>query len=419
MKILIYIAIALAAAAGATWILSDGPGYVRIDIHSWVIETSFAVFSVLAVVLFITCYFLLRLISGTLRAPKKIGQWNKTRKTKKSQKKTTEGLIALTEGQWSKAEKLLTTGARNSETPQLNYLGAAQAAEAKGLPSRRESYLGKAQSCDANRGTAAGIAQAEQQLKQKEYEPALTTLLELQKSSPKHPQILKLLAMLYVETGQWGNALALVPQLRKRESLAPNELVALEIDIWRHLLENAAHQDLRKLHEIWNQMPSRLHQQEDLVFAYTHRLNALDSGHEAETLLRKSLRKHWSESLIYAYGFVEGANPEKQLKYAESWLSKHPDDATLFLTLGRLCLKTKSPEQALKYFHSSLKVDERPETYQEAGNLLLQQMGKNSEALECFRKGLALTIRTIAQPGVFTKAEPVLQKPSQVLLPQA
>ncbi len=419
MKILLYIAIALAAAAGATWILSDGPGYVRIDVHSWVIETSFAVFSVLLIALFITCYFSIRFISGTLRTPKKIGQWNKIRKTKKSQKQTAKGLIALTEGQWSKAEKLLATGARNSETPQLNFLGAAQAAEAKGLSSRREAYLEKAQGCDADKGTAASIAHAEQKIKQKDYEPALTALLELKKSSPKHPKILKLLATLYVETGQWDNALALVPQLRKRESLAPNELVALETDIWRHLLENAAHQDLRKLNEIWNQMPSRLHQQEDLIFAYTHRLTTLDSGHEAETLLRKSLRKCWSESLMYAYGFVEGANPEKQLKYAESWLSKHPNDAVLFLTLGRLCLKTKSPEQALKYFYSSLKVDERPETYQEMGNLLLQQMGKNTEALECFRKGLALTTRTIAQPEVFTKAEPVLQKSSQVLLPQA
>ncbi|MCF6236522.1 MAG: hypothetical protein L3J70_09175 [Gammaproteobacteria bacterium] len=419
MKILLYIAIALTAAVGVTWILSDGPGYVRIDIHSWVIETSFAVFSVLLLALFTTGYLLIRFISGTLHMPEKMNQWYKKRKTKKSQKQTTEGLIALTEGQWSKAEKLLTTGARNSKTPQLNFLGAAQAAKAKGLSSRQESYLDKAQDCDENRGAAAGISQAQLNIQQQEYEPALTTLLELKQSFPKHPRVLKLLATLYIETGQWDNALALVPQLKKHESFEPNELAVLETDIWRHLLENAAHQGLRKLHDVWNQIPSRLHQQEDLVFVYSHRLGALDAGHEAETLLRKNLRNHWSITLMYAYGFAEGANPEKQLKYAESWLSKHPDDATLFLTLGRLSLKTKAPEQALNYFYSSLKVDERPETYQEIGNLLLQQMGKNAEALECFRKGLALTTRTVAQPEVFTPEEPVLQKPYQTLLPQA
>ncbi len=419
MKILLYIAIALAAAAGATWILSDGPGYVRIDVGPWVVETSFAIFLVMLLSLIIVCYLLIRLVGGIIRAPKNIKQWNRERKIKKSQKQTTAGLIALTEGQWSKAEKLLTTGARNSQTPQLNFLGAAQAAQAKGSMSRREAYLDKARKCDENSGVAAGIAQAEQQIKQKDYEPALTTLLKLQKSSPKHPQILKLLATLYVETGQWNNALALVPHLRKRESLAPNELVSLETEIWRHLLENASHQDLRKLHEIWEQMPPRLHQQEDLLFAYAHRLSALDSGHEAETLLRKNLRKHWSESLVYAYGFVEGANPEKQLKHAESWLAKHPSNATLFLTLGRLSLRAKHPEKALEYLYSSLKVEERPETYQEMGNLLLQQMGKNREAMECFRKGLALTTRTVAQPDIFNKTEPALQKTSQVLLPQA
>ncbi len=419
MKILLYITIALTAAVGATWILSDGPGYVRIDVHSWVIETSFAVFSALLIALFIACYLLVRLVGGTLRAPKKISQWSKTRKTKKSQEQTTKGLIALTEGRWKKAEKLLTTGARNSETPQLNFLGAAQAAEAKGLSSRQENYLDKAQDCDENRGAAAGIAHAQQQIKQQEYEPALTTLMELKKSFPKHPRIFNLLATLYVETGQWNNALTLMPKLKKYESFAPNKLAALETDIWHNLLESAALQDLKTLNDTWKQMPSRLHQQEELVFIYAHRLGALDAGHEAETLLRKGLRNNWSVSLMYAYGFVEGANPEKQLAYAESWLSRHPSDATLFLTLGRLCLKTKSPEQALKYFHSSLQMDERPETYQELGNLLLQQMGENSEAMECFRKGLALTTSTVAQSEILTKTEPVLQKPSWELLPQA
>ena len=60
---------------------------------------------------------------------------------------------------------------------------------------------------------------------------------------------------------------------------------------------------------------------------------------------------------------MKGADPEKQLLYAEDKIQQRPNDPILFLTLGRLSLRTKNWSKALEYFEVSAKLKRSDEAF--------------------------------------------------------
>ena len=62
----------------------------------------------------------------------------------------------------------------------------------------------------------------------------------------------------------------------------------------------------------------------------------------------------------------------------------------LLLCLGRLSLRNRLFGKARDYLQSSLQIEPRSETYRELGQLL-EQLNETQAALDCYRKGLALS----------------------------
>ncbi|WP_399361225.1 heme biosynthesis HemY N-terminal domain-containing protein [Thiohalobacter thiocyanaticus] len=59
-----------------------------------------------------------------------------------------QGLLALSEGDWPRAEKLLVEHADDSESPLLNYLAAARAAQDQGrMPAANQYASGPIRPC--------------------------------------------------------------------------------------------------------------------------------------------------------------------------------------------------------------------------------------------------------------------------------
>ena len=109
----------------------------------------------------------------------------------------TRGYIEVAEGNFAKGEKLLTRGVRESETPLLNYLAAARAAQLQGDLERRDSWLTMAYEQEPGAASAILLTQAELQISNNELEAALATLQQLREMSPRNAEALKLLAELY------------------------------------------------------------------------------------------------------------------------------------------------------------------------------------------------------------------------------
>jgi HemY protein len=86
---------------------------------------------------------------------------------------------------------------------------------------------------------------------------------------------------------------------------------------------------------------------------------------------------------------VEGPDSTKQLKRAEGWLARHPDDADLLLAAARLCLRNELWGKARSYLETVISLRPTPEAYQVYGRLL-NRLGDTDAAAEAYRSGLGM-----------------------------
>ncbi len=187
----------------------------------------------------------------------------------------------------------------------------------------------------------------------------------------------------------------LLPELRKDKVLPPAELTELERRAWGENLTLAARQEedgtvgLQSLNRAWQQLTSAQRQEPQLVLAYAEQLRQLGAQVEAEEVLRTALKRNYNSHLARLYGLVRGSDPARQLHTAEGWLKDHPADASLLLTLGRLCLQSSLWGKARDYLESSLRVQRNPEACAELARLLAQ-LGDTERSNQLFQEGLGL-----------------------------
>lgn len=368
--------------------MMQDPGYALFLWKDWTIEMPLwlSVFSILLV--FFVLYFLVRLISGTRSLGGRLALWSHRRKNKAAGSKTIQGLIDLSKGNWAVAEKKLIRAAKNSESPLINYLAAARAAQESGASQRRDKYLFQAKKSTPEDKIAVELSQAQLQINHGQLEQALASLKHLQSLMPKHPYILKLLSNVYMDLRDWNGLIRLLPHLKKYSVLESDKLKQIEFDAYKGLMKKAAdNNDLSKLQAAWNKMPKTIKQDLTVVKIYAACLLQQNSAHELEPILKEALRKTWDRQLIKLYGIAVGKDPKKQLSNAESWLKDQPNNADLLLTLGRLSMQNQLWGKARNYLEDSLKLESRPETYAELAQVM-ENLNEPSKASEYYRKGL-------------------------------
>jgi HemY protein len=119
--ILIAVVLALLAAAIAPVFKSD-PGMVQIHFRGWTVETS-----VLILVLAVLVFWLLVWVLGRLW--KMPAETARRIREQRSLAQLEKGLLALTEGDWSTAERALEKSASSHGRTTARYLAAAEAAD--------------------------------------------------------------------------------------------------------------------------------------------------------------------------------------------------------------------------------------------------------------------------------------------------
>jgi len=389
MRLLVYLLITLTVAVVLGLTMVQEPGYVLIGYGDWTLETtvSLLVFTLFAG--FATVYLLLRFLAGLRRAPQRLREWEQKRKALRTRNTLTHGLIELAEGNWSGAEKRLLKYADESDTPLLNYLAAARAAQQQGAHDRRDQYLRLAHQGMPAADIAVGLTQAELQIAHRQMEQALATLTRLRGLAPRHAQVLKMLAHLYERLQDWEQMRALLPELRKRKVLSVEAADALEARLHSELLARAARGlDATVLHGAWGQVPRRLTHNVDLVLAYATQLHRLAQDDEAESLLHNALKKNLDDRLVDLYGRLQ-SNVRQQLATAEGWLHDHERNPALLLALGRLAMRNSLWGKAREYFEASIGATPSVEAYQLLGSLA-EQLNDNALMTYCYRKGMLL-----------------------------
>lgn len=377
--LLLILALLLLAGWLAPMFKTD-PGHVVINFGDWTIETSVLV---LATAFFIL-WFLVQLAVWLWRMPVETARKMREQRAFKQLEK---GLLALTEGDWSAAEKALEKSASKQGRTTAHYLAAAQAADSQDAHDRREYYLEQADSGGWKKRFLVELTRARMLLANGSRAAALPILEDLYKRRRKHPQVLELLSRCYRELGAWDELLAMLPALGKAGVLDDDQLTDLKEEISVNKLRSATNVD--ELQAAWKKLPRAMRAHTAVVEAFAIAAAGLERADLAEPVITASLKKDWSPALILRYGDPGADDRLKRLKQCEKWLNQRPGDAGLHLALGRLCAGESLWGKAREHLVKSLEIEPSSLGYDAFGQLLEHQ-GELELAMACFRNALRI-----------------------------
>jgi len=369
------------------------PGFLLIVYQPWLVQMPFWFAVVSLIFIFGFLYFLINSIDRVAFLWFRLKNWLHIRREHQSYSKTQLGLTALIEGRWKKAEKFLLNGVNQSIEPLINYLAAAKSAHEQHAYDRRDNYIQKAYQVAPKEDLAIGLVQAELELKQDKLEQATATLNHLRQSSPRHPQVLKILEKVYVRLADWKNLQSLLPSMRKAKILTSEEYEVFEKNIYCEIFRASSTKRLSDIRLIWDGMPRYLRKNPDVVCAYVTQLShhasvtGTETTKEMEELIRKIVKHDWSAELVKIYGTLSLNNLNRQLVIVGAWLKMYGQRPELLLLLGKLCVRLQLWGKAKDYFTKCLAQGPNAEASLEYGKLL-EHLNEPDEAVQIYRDGL-------------------------------
>lgn len=355
------------------------PGYVLLSYNHTTIETSIWGLFMVVVVAFVAFYLLIASVRYLLERRKRLGQWNQERHHKHASRRTLRGLLALSAGEYNKAERLLAGAVDHAELPVLNLLAAARAAHEQGHTESCDDYLQQARKNTPKAESMVDLVQAQIQLDRGQLEPCASTLRRLRARNSRHLYVMKLQAQVYQRQQDWSALAELMPQLKRYGVFKDDTLSQMENEVYLGLLSGSVeglakeiddNTRVKTLTKTWKTLPKEFTADSKAAQSYIELLVKNGSNDKAEALIKETLAYGWDETLIGLYGRIQSKSPEKQLAQAQSWEQERPDNAVLQLTLGRLAMMNQQWQQARLYFERSLKLEKSAEAYHELSRLL-------------------------------------------------
>jgi len=401
VKVGLVIVLALIVGALAAHLTMVDNGYVLINFYGYVFETSVPILALLLVL----AYLIVRILVQVWRAPRRLGEaWARAR-INYAGRQATKGYIALAEGRLARGERLLTRGARLSETPLLNYLAAARAAQMQGDRERRDGWLRMACEQEPAAQDAVLLTQAELQLEDGQYAEALASLNRVRERHPTHAQALKLLGELHYRRKEWQPLADLLPLLRRRGNVPAEMLDEWCVDACGNIM-TSQRLDRAALDKVWDEIPRHLRLEPRLTLTRAKALIACGAIEDAEVEIRRTLKERWSDALIDLYGDLAAVDPATHLKRIETWLRERPDDPALLLAAGRASVRHQLWGKARSYLEASLAIRPAPDTYRALGQLMAR-VGESQSASKAYERGLAMASGAGTAVAVSKPALPV------------
>jgi HemY protein len=385
--VLIAVILALLAAAIAPVFKTD-PGMVQVHFRGWTVETSVLILVVSVLAVWFLVWLLVRLWKMPAETARRIRE-------QRSLAQLEKGLLALTEGDWSTAERALQKSASSHGRTTARYLAAAEAADGQDAGDRAEWYLEQADTRNRKQKFLVDLTRARILTQNAHYSEAGEVLEVLLKRRKRHPQVLEMLARCYRELGEWEALLKLLPTMQKADVIDAREAQEL-----RHVAAIGELQrcpDRDSLQASWRALPRAMQKAPEVIRAYADQAILNGAAELTEEVIRASLKREWNPGLLFPYGEALKSDPPKRLKNCEKWLQAHPEDPLLHLTMGRLCAREELWGKAREHMIRSLEIEPTVAGYDSLGQLL-ERKGELEIAMACFRNALRMNQGKEPQP---------------------
>ncbi|KRA16884.1 heme biosynthesis HemY N-terminal domain-containing protein [Lysobacter sp. Root604] len=354
-NLLFWIVLALAGALVAQLLVQD-PGYVLVRYGGNDYTTNVPKAILIAGATLIGLWLAWKVLSLPFAAVRR-------HRKKQARARLIDGLDALHQGHWSRAEKSLALAARSDDVASIAHVGAAQAATARGDAAASAQHLDSLS--NAGYPTTRALAAAELALAEDRADEALVAL-DAPAAQPLPPRGLLLRARALAALGRAGEAYGLLGALRQQQAVPAERLSLLEAQWAEASLREAA--DANVLADRWEALPKPLKSEPAAVAAYAERAAALRWEEAAAKSLEQALDTRWDESLAALYGRLPIGRLDARRGNAERWLSAHPASPALLVTLARLARAQGQWPQAEAYLHRALAQGANSEAWEELGH---------------------------------------------------
>lgn len=353
-NILFWLVLAVVGALAAQLLLQD-PGYVLVRYGGRDYTTTVTTGALILLALIFGLWVLWTLLALPFRA------WRGMRH-RQTRARLADGLNALHQGHWARAEKLLTQAADDRQAEAIARIAAARAADARGDAAAAQQHL---DALGERHPASHAIAVAERALAQQRPIDALAAL-DTPAAQPLPPRGLALRAEALAASDQAGLAYGLLGPMRQQYALPGERLDHLQTRWAGASLREAG--DANVLAERWEALPKTAKSEPEVVAAYAERAAALRWDEAAAKSLEQALDARWSESLADAYGRLPIGRLDARRANAERWLQTHPSSPALLVALARLSRAQGQWPQAEEYLHRALAQGAGSEAWEEFGH---------------------------------------------------
>lgn len=384
----------LALFAGIILYVMQAPGLAVFTYGDVMVELPLVRFVVGAGAAVVVLYLALRLLGLVFNAPLRLRTARSRRRQRKAAVDTSQGLVMFATGDWRQAEKLLIRGAGEARSAHINYIWAARAAQQNGDHEMRDRYLEQAEKSMPEKQSVLDILRAEFLLQQGLPEQSLACIEPFSGKIASNPKIAGLFASAYEQLHDWQQLAAIIPDLEKNHGICPEILEKIRKNTVCGLLEASKRGETAEdIEHLGKRFRSTIATDDMLAVAYVQALRAQGRHRAAAALVTDMLDSHWSPELVRQFGLLEHADATSALQQAERWIARHDHDASLHLTLGRLCKRAELWDKARNYLESSLDSEPLTETCAELA-ALHEHLNETETAYHYTKKGLGLATRT-------------------------
>ncbi|OOH85580.1 heme biosynthesis protein HemY [Pasteurellaceae bacterium 15-036681] len=296
-RVLFLMLLVLAGLIGAPYIAGQ-QGYVRIETANTVVEMSIVVLVVFFAVAMAVVYLLEWVVTRFIRLSRGSYQWFGTRKRKKAQQQTLEGLMKMSEGDYSKAEKLISKNAKHSDEPVLNFIKAAEAAQQRGDELHANQHLMEAAKLAGPNNVAVELARTRILLQQGKLPAARSAVDSLLELSSNNTDALRLAIEIYQKSKAFKALDYVLDKIGQRSFLSAEEYEALEHQVADGLLNEILNEEGQEgLLNWWENQPGNRRRSVYVRVGLIKRLIDSDDHESAEKLALETVKKYEDEQL--------------------------------------------------------------------------------------------------------------------------
>lgn len=390
--LLFWIVLALAGALIAQALVQD-PGFVLVRYRGTRYETTLAA----ALLLFAAAAFFAWLVWKLLLLPFRL--WRQ-RRERTARLRLGDGLDALHQGHYARAEKLLTLAAQDRRFEAPARTAAARAAQARGDDAAAASHL---DALIERHPAARAIALARTAQREGRHADVVDTLDAV--SGPLPPRALLLRAEALAADGRADEAYGMLGALRQQQALPAAGLAERERQWAEAALRGAA--DAHALADLWDALPPALRDDADVVLAYAERAADLRWDDAAASSIERALGAQWDQTLAAFYGGLsltrlDAAAIERRRANVDAWLQQHPASPGALLGSARMARAQGQWPVAERYLHRAIAQsgDDRvwaSRAWEELGHGVVQH-GDEASARLCYANALRAQRGEPAEP---------------------